>query len=564
MRKTSSKCFVVFIFSTLLFAFFTSQASAQSCSKRVVILDFSGPGSNSVRTGIIKTLDAQGCTLVPSKKVPRRLNRSSDYTKAASRIGIDAFIEGSVKKSGRNYTAEVSVRNGSDGEVLKSTSWRARSAKALARSAQRSAWRRLSSALEQSGEDAAAEEQSSDSPSSGKRIAVLPFDGPKGVQARSAVEQALKDDGHEVLESAQTDAVMESLGGQPDDEEAFVALAKELNADAIVVGNVSKQGKGYEVVATAHNGMDGEELEESSASAKRSRNLDSASKKVAKELSPKLNDAQRPGQALSDDSEQDDDNEEDSSDDEELAYVALDAFVGSRFFSRSLSYKDDINAALRGYEVFPAFAIAAGATWFPGAHFTNGVGAHIGIQAYFESSLGLNSTVDGSTAEFPTSATAYSVGLVGRIPVSKLEILPALSYGSRSFKIDAANATTPKPDIANVAYSHARLGASARYALGSRFALMGGLGYQLLLSAGEIEDTYFPNLSGGGLDLSLGAGYRIVAGLEARLELNMQRYFMTMNPEVGDSPVAGGALDQWFGATLSLAYRLGGPDPDGN
>jgi len=50
-------------------------------------------------------------------------------------------------------------------------------------------------------------------------------------------------------------------------------------------------------------------------------------------------------------------------------------------------------------------------------------------------------------------------------------------------------------------------------------------------------------------------GYELDAGLEIRLGFDVRRYFFSMNPEVGDPFIAGGALDQYLGYTLGIAYR---------
>ena len=41
---------------------------------------------------------------------------------------------------------------------------------------------------------------------------------------------------------------------------------------------------------------------------------------------------------------------------------------------------------------------------------------------------------------------------------------------------------------------------------------------------------------------------------ELRLQLEYTRYYYTMNPEVGDPYVAGGALDEFFGSQITVSY----------
>ena len=46
----------------------------------------------------------------------------------------------------------------------------------------------------------------------------------------------------------------------------------------------------------------------------------------------------------------------------------------------------------------------------------------------------------------------------------------------------------------------------------------------------------------------------LVRGWEARLVGDYERYFYSFKPEPGDEYVAGGALDQFYGGRLAVAY----------
>lgn len=51
-------------------------------------------------------------------------------------------------------------------------------------------------------------------------------------------------------------------------------------------------------------------------------------------------------------------------------------------------------------------------------------------------------------------------------------------------------------------------------------------------------------------------GYHLFWKIEAQFNLAYRHYFFSMNPEVGDARVAGGALDQFINGTLGLAFYL--------
>jgi hypothetical protein len=52
----------------------------------------------------------------------------------------------------------------------------------------------------------------------------------------------------------------------------------------------------------------------------------------------------------------------------------------------------------------------------------------------------------------------------------------------------------------------------------------------------------------------MGAAFEIASGFEARLEGSYRRFFYAMNPRPGDPFVAGGALDEFWGAEAKVAY----------
>jgi TolB-like protein len=560
-------------------------AMAKSCDKKVVVMEFLGPQNANVRTGLVRTLDAQGCDLERSKsmddaarRMGLRMHDADDFVKVGKKLKLDGYIEGTVKKKGRRWSVEISVRNAHDGENLKTTSFSANSHRALAKQVQRNGWQRLGGAIKIAGTateteeteatevEALPPEETSKEPakSTGIRVAVLRVRGAMGSQVRSNIQEGLAAEGHEIVSSAETDAVAEAFVGTPESAEDFAKLGAELNVHAIISARVKKESGAYMLEANAHSGRDGMSLTSTTGITRNKKNLGTTAEVTAQRLSPKLHYGRLPESKVAATTSPDEEAAEDQVSDEEEEgdggggkFVALDASLGPWLFSRNLSYTDNIFNQVRGYSVFPAFGFAADLTWFPGAHFSDGFIAHLGLTGAFQTSFGLNSSAEGSTAEFPTSAQAYSIGLVGRIPLGALEILPSLSYGNQSFEIDHANAVTPKPaNIPNVSYEYLRIGAGARFTIDEKWAILGSLGYRFVMSAGEIEDDYFPRLSVGAIDLEVGAAYRIVAGFEVRLTLDMQRYFMSMNPEPGDAYVAGGAIDQWFGATLSAAYRL--------
>lgn len=237
--------------------------------------------------------------------------------------------------------------------------------------------------------------------------------------------------------------------------------------------------------------------------------------------------------------------------------VPLELAVGVELFARNFSYNDDLFGRLRPYTLSGAPAIALQGVWYPGAHFTQGIAANLGLAFDVELGLGLESS-DASGATFPTSALEAGGALRWRIPFGAAsELAVSAGGGVQQFSVDPAD-TGASPELPSVGYGFVRAGVDARIALPANLAVVAGLGYRQVLSAGEItEDDWFPRASAGGVDGRIGLGYAIVDALEARVSVFGRRYFYAMDPEPGDARVAGGALDQYFGGSLSIAWTLG-------
>ena len=86
-------------------------------------------------------------------------------------------------------------------------------------------------------------------------------------------------------------------------------------------------------------------------------------------------------------------------------------------------------------------------------------------------------------------------------------------------------------------------------------------GYRYVLSPGDIKTTYFPHLNVGGVEANLYGGYALASVIEARVGFDYRRYFYTMHSRNGDNFIVGGAIDQTYAGSLSLAITLGGDHP---
>jgi len=99
--------------------------------KRVVVLDFDGSGSASVRSHVVSALGERSeVAIVPMREVENAANRlgisldnPADYVRVAEDLELSAFIGGKLGKQGGNFRATVWVRDGSTGEVRHEEPW---------------------------------------------------------------------------------------------------------------------------------------------------------------------------------------------------------------------------------------------------------------------------------------------------------------------------------------------------------------------------------------------------------------------------------------------------------
>ncbi len=241
--------------------------------------------------------------------------------------------------------------------------------------------------------------------------------------------------------------------------------------------------------------------------------------------------------------------------DERPRPAALDVGIGAGIVTRVLTYNDDIFGKLRGYERSLAPSLNLSLAWFPGAHFSSSWWAHIGLEAHGSYAFFTGSRSEGMT--YPTRAYSFDIGLLGRIPLGRFLPEIGVGYGMHGFEISDISADVKKPQIPSVVYSFVRIAAGLRVEATRRIFATAHFGYRLILSAGEFQSAaYFPRSRIDGVDVDVGFGVVIWRGLQARAAFDMQRYFSSLKPEPGDPFIAGGAVDEYLGGTLEVAYRF--------
>lgn len=235
----------------------------------------------------------------------------------------------------------------------------------------------------------------------------------------------------------------------------------------------------------------------------------------------------------------------------------IDAELGGGIAGRSIFFTDDLFMRLRPYSVAIVPALRAAVQFYPGALFSTGVASMFGLVANGEYSF-LFSSTDRQGRAYPTLSFSVSGGIRWRYRLGeRIEFGATLGYQLQNFTIDrSAVMQAPADGLPNVTYHALRFALDGRFAIVSRLALLVGGSYLLPLATGEISGPqFFPRSNAGGADANLAVAIGLARGLELRVGGEWRRFFFKMNPMFNDPLIAGGAADDSYRATVSIAIR---------
>jgi hypothetical protein len=235
--------------------------------------------------------------------------------------------------------------------------------------------------------------------------------------------------------------------------------------------------------------------------------------------------------------------------------TTLELAVGPRVATRSLSYNNVPAGGINDFSTSrPAAALGFAVAFFPRLALPR-----LGLMVEGEYGARVRATTENDlTYELRTNEVvgAAVIGLPSRWVTVDLAVGGGLHDSQVVALDDVGNQPPPVPDIA---YRFLRGGLGMHIYTGTRLSFSAGAYYRHLLGTGAIaSDDWFPRLQAYGLEFMVGANYRIVPWLEARLQVDGRRYRFHMNAEEGDRRLAGGAVDQYLGAWLGLAALFGG------
>lgn len=545
-------------------------------------LGFSGPAWAEPVKVAIGTIKGPGAKEV-TEALKRAIASDAGFEVVTNKDGAAAVINGVVSKAGKKLDAALTVDD-PQGQTLKSWRIRAKKAARLAQLIEGDLWNRIGPTLKglAGGGGGGSTEASPEAPAVDpnlRKVGLLKVEGSAKNKAELLVVGGFRSTpGLELVATEVIRGQALKLGLQLDDASGRVEIARALGLSAYLSLKLEEKTGGLEGTALVTDASDGRTASEAKASAKNSTNLSRDLKAATLPLfertqaptgkaaeAPKLAAAPPPPAAApppapSGGGGSEPTKIETSAPDKEKAikdrsHSPLEVAAGLKFFTRGLTYNDDLYGALRPYDLSGAPSLDAQLRWYPGAHFGSGLASIFGVYGQFNYALGLK-TVDAMDREFATSQLAFGGGLRVRIPIGASELGVFGGYGQHAFTLDGTDGPNGI-DFPSVSYGFLRYGADGRLSPFDGFHARFGFAWRQMLSAGEIaEADWFPRATMGGLDAQLGVGYEVVSGLEVQLGAELIRYFYSMNPEPGDGRVAGGAVDQYLSATLGVAFYL--------
>ncbi len=238
----------------------------------------------------------------------------------------------------------------------------------------------------------------------------------------------------------------------------------------------------------------------------------------------------------------------------EWRYPGIDISVGTRVFTRSLSWSGDTTQAMRPYDSSAAPTLRLGVELFPGAITDSRVARLFGVVLQYDRAIALI-TVDMRGRNYETSSSSFLAGVKVRAPfdTERHEIAVILSFRRQDFTV-RAEGDMPVNGAPDLGYASLQLGIASRWQLSHRVALSLDAAYLAVLDTGQLA-AVFPHTSSFGVDIVAGVAVAIALGIEVRAGLDFRSYFHALNPEPGDRYSLTGATDQQLAGWLAIGVR---------
>lgn len=411
-----------------------------------------------------------------------------------------------------------------------------------------------------------------------KHRAVLYTEGGRGTEVASLVRGALPADTEIIQGEDFRKALLKQGQKQPlgltvtlgSKRQAMLGrigkAASELGAEVVIIGYVQRGRSGFELILLAvPAGSDNPSVDQTVP-------LDKPTTKdgVAAALKP-IADAWKPtdsgtptvtGPTGPTDNGEKPKVEPKRNDDDGKGWVRPKNVYGHEIFSinasfdvafRMFGYNDGVTTNLRDYHVYGQPGVSARLEVFPLAPLGIVFLKDLGLTGEFRISPGISSATSDGT-EYGTQWMRFGGGLRYRLPLGPKEKPFVLglrgSFIRDGFVIDAEGDVAD--EAPSVQYSFMRVGLDGRFPIGP-IAITAFGGYLGAIDSGAVHDR-FTDPSIGGIDVGGGLTVPIALGFEARLQAEYVRWFYAFAPVIGDTFVAGGALDEYVHIEVGPQY----------
>ena len=560
---------------TMLLSVLSLPALVSADDGAAALLPFQGPQASKLRQSVQSGLQAADVSLVSLKQVNAVVRQTKGYSKQAAKLKASVLVRTRVRRVEGRWIADTEVRNAKGQRVEK---LRTNSSSAVRLSNRIVA--QLMKTGQMPGVEAPAAAVASPEPAAPTqpRLVVRPFTGAQAAKIRGAAVQGLRPEPIEMFPNNQFSAKAEALGVDLASDGGHIAPASALGVSGLIEGDVLQEDGAWSAYVRLVDGNSATVVSQHFYEGSTSAALQKAVRaKIGSDFRKDINKlgvasvaavavvpvtavAAAPVARESKQAKAAVQYEARPSSEQRPA--AVDIELDFRLLYRTFSYNDDLGGDLRDYTLAAGPGVGTKFQYYPGAHFTAGVGAQFGIDFEWERLFRFESTrADGTS--YPTESQQFLIGLRWRYPTGRWEPFLVLDYGVHTFQFGVSGPPVPGEEttagIPSVKYEFARIGGGFRVGIGKkeRFIIVANAAFRGVFSVGGIGTAqWFPEATANGMDALLMLGYALPLGFEIRIGVDYRRYWFDLNPVPPDPPyVAGGALDQYWGFSIGAAWR---------
>lgn len=417
-------------------------------------------------------------------------------------------------------------------------------------------------------------------------VVVLSFSGPRGDEARSAVERSLSDEGVQIIDVEKVERTVEELRADLQNPQGRQQIAAKHRIRAFVAGRVEAAGRRrFRVRMGVFSGEDGSMVGTAAIGVRRAALTEKLAATAAERLSAGLDKArppeaeeaeeepaggyefaldevapeeaepepkqeeeeeerprrrpqrQRPKADEKEPSAVDEDEEEVPADEEEDDDASsptdrspLVLGGGLSFLGRSLAFKEKVGS-LSDHKIQPNPSLLFQGRFYPVGLVKGGWMSHIGLE--FRYAYMLFASSRKGDQEYETTAHDLRIGLHGRLPLGAHDVGLGIAYGSQSMAFEPADDGSAA-GVPEYGYSFLRFAADGRVVIGE-FAIEPYFALLLPTAFGEVErNEWFPHMTGLGLEAGALVRWALGGAVELFAGGGYRQWGLTFNPEPDD------------------------------